>query len=349
MQYILHLTKNCNFSCDYCTVPKSDTIMDRSIWSKICDYALGNAINENEGHVTIGFYGGEPLLCKELVHEIVEYCSVISKGKNVSFDYMITTNGWLLDDDFIKFAIKNRIEIGISLDGIKVAHDLHRRTTTSLPTFKHVYRVSRDLISKIPKSYVMLTINPDTIRYLFKSIKFLYKMGFKTVSTAPNFVIDWSNNDFQELRYQYESMAEWYKNVLVNKEDFKLPLFDNKLMNHIGTDKCTPAKHRISIDVNGDIYPCIQFVERKEYIIGKVQDEVVVNSGRVCEIVHENMKGIEKCSKCNLASRCDNKCSCKNLLSNNSLSMISPKICAHEHILIPITDELWGLYGNESS
>lgn len=64
MQYILHITKDCNFNCSYCYQKKTNEYMDKSIAINLIDYAYNDAIMNHKKTATISFYGGEPLLYK---------------------------------------------------------------------------------------------------------------------------------------------------------------------------------------------------------------------------------------------------------------------------------------------
>ena len=343
MQYILHITKNCNFDCNYCYQEKSNDFMSKDIAIKIADFALEDALKKNKKSADISFYGGEPLLCKDLIFSVVAHCKEISKNTNVIFGYKMTTNGWYLDENFINFAVENNFDIALSIDGIKEVHDKHRLTSDREKTFERILEAAKLLLDKLPKSSAMMTINPDTDLYLFDSIVFLNKIGFNTIITTPNFQGQWKN--FNVLKEEYVKTADWYSQKLINGDDIKLPLFDNKLISNV-TDivqknKCVPTKYRMSIDTDGSIYPCIQYVHFKDYKYGEVLKNIMFNNKKMDEIVKEY--NIENCNGCALNDRCDNNCGCKNLSLTGNAKFVSPIVCEHERMLIPVADYLGGL------
>ena len=346
MQYILHVTNKCNFSCDYCDVPKNDSAMDKSTAFKVVDFALENALKIGHKAVCMSFYGGEPLLCKDLIYNVIDYCKDISKNTNVNFSFKLTTNGWFIDEPFLKYAKTSPIDVALSIDGIEKAHDMHRLTTDNKPTFKRVYEIAKALIAQLPDSSAMLTVNPNSVEFLLESIKFLFDNGFKIIVTTPNFSTDWTEEDLDNLKNQYEGLAAWYGEVLLEGKELHLPIFDNKIINwltpEIMSDKCIPGKYRVSVDVEGNIYPCIQYVYNKKYEIGNFNrlSQAPIDDTKLKFIVAESEKGMAECDNCALNSRCDNKCGCKNLALTGSLKKVSPLVCAHEQILIPIADAL---------
>jgi len=337
MQYILHITKDCNFDCGYCYQEKTNDFMDEAIAIKLVDFAYHDAISNNKKNATISFYGGEPLLCKELIYKVVKCCN---EKIGVTFDFKMTTNGWYLDQDFINFAQENRFDIALSIDGVKAAHDRYRVTKNKEKTFDKIVEIAKNLLEKLPDSAAMMTVDPDTANYLSESVEYLYNLGFRTIVTTPNFQGRWEN--FDVLKQEYEKTAEWYGEKLLAECNVKLPLFDNKLINNvtgmIQENKCIPMKYRMSIDTDGGIYPCIQYVHFNRYRFGMVKDEVMFDGKKMDEIAREY--SIENCEGCALRDRCDNNCGCKNLLLGNDAKVVDPIVCEHERMLIPIVDRL---------
>jgi len=59
--------------------------------------------------VTVGFYGGEPLLEFELIKKCVEYTKSIIEGKRVKFN--MTTNGTLMSDEIMDYLFENEFNV----------------------------------------------------------------------------------------------------------------------------------------------------------------------------------------------------------------------------------------------
>ena len=62
MNYIVHLTQACNLRCKYCYENKKEKEIE---FNKI-QLLIDNEINEKSDYSVITFYGGEPLLKKDL-------------------------------------------------------------------------------------------------------------------------------------------------------------------------------------------------------------------------------------------------------------------------------------------
>ena len=99
MEYIIHLTDSCNLNCTYCYENKKIKNISFESIKAICDYE----INQNSKYVNIVFYGGEPLLQKNLITQTIDY--IKSKKSKTIFYFGITTNGTLIDKKFIKYRL----------------------------------------------------------------------------------------------------------------------------------------------------------------------------------------------------------------------------------------------------
>jgi len=83
----------------------------------------------------IVFFGGEPLLCKDLIYNTVEYCKWKEKRNEGNYQFKMTTNGTLLDMDFLDFSKRENVLISLSHDGVQAAHDKHRTINHNEGTF----------------------------------------------------------------------------------------------------------------------------------------------------------------------------------------------------------------------
>lgn len=83
----------------------------------------------------ITFYGGEPFLEYNFLKEVIPY---IRERQPVPIDLNMTTNGYLLNEERIKFVVDNDIHLAISFDGTKKNHDRSRVLENNIGTFEHV-------------------------------------------------------------------------------------------------------------------------------------------------------------------------------------------------------------------
>src|ERR1035437_8426870 len=250
MHVTLHLTNNCNMKCGYCSADKRDigSMSAETAMKGIMLAAKNTPLYDNVGVV---FFGGEPLLYKDIIKSVI-YNVNETMLKNHKFSFNITTNGLLLDDEFIDFITKNNVFTAVSIDGIAVAHNLYRVDKGMLTTHERVVRNATKLLKRKPYTPAMMVLNPDTVPFLSESVKFLFEFGFRYIFTSLNYGIDWQDNDLSELKKQYELLSKLYYKWTIEEEKFYLGLFEAKIASHIKVstfqkERCDLGKKQISV------------------------------------------------------------------------------------------------------
>ncbi len=117
---VFELTQECNFRCKYCAYsgiyPENRTHKSEHMDEAIAKGALKTFSNMvfsgsriNRSNITIGFYGGEPLLKLDLIKKIVYFSKLVKDefGQEHKWSYRIATNGYLLTASQIDYFVKN--------------------------------------------------------------------------------------------------------------------------------------------------------------------------------------------------------------------------------------------------
>lgn len=114
------LGSGCNLHCQYCLqqcqdIPKLPSKINPEIYDFIRECAEQNAGNP----VGIQFYGGEPLLYFDKIHEIVK------NTESFNVTYSTITNGKLLSEKMVQFFNEHNFAVTISWDGPHVMETRH--------------------------------------------------------------------------------------------------------------------------------------------------------------------------------------------------------------------------------
>lgn len=338
MHYTLHLTDDCNMACRYCYVKKDVHYMERDT----ARAAVYLAASEG-GSRGIIFFGGEPLLCQELIYDTVAYGEKLQKSSNVRFHYKITTNGLLLDEEFLKYSTEHGVFIALSHDGVREANDANRIKKDGSGTFVQLEKAALMLLKYRPYAPVMMTVSPNTVMYYEKGVRYLYSLGFKYIICSMDYAGQWSEEDLKELKRQYVLLAELYKELTLKEDKFYLSPFEVKLSSHIHGDsyceeRCELGKKQLSVAPDGRLYPCVQFVGDEEYYIGSVHSGI--DETRRQSLYRINEQDKETCRDCAVKNRCNHHCACLNKQATGDFRKVSPVLCAHERILMPIADAM---------
>lgn len=125
----LHLTiaptLSCNFACPYCYENPKSGVMSQAVQDAIV--ALVTEEAEKRKNISIIWYGGEPLLAKNVIFNISEKIIKVCDENNAHYEASMVSNGYLLDDDTISKLKEFRINsIQITLDGPPNLHNQRR-------------------------------------------------------------------------------------------------------------------------------------------------------------------------------------------------------------------------------
>ena len=86
MNLTLHLTDNCNMDCSYCIREKCPKDMSEEVLYKACDLAFSKGTRAG-----LCFFGGEPLLKKDLIFKALDYCEKKAAETGIRFDCKMTS------------------------------------------------------------------------------------------------------------------------------------------------------------------------------------------------------------------------------------------------------------------
>lgn len=320
--FIVGITEQCNLRCSYCCYSgeykNNRTHGNRTLTSDDIDEIYDFIIKiSNKKHIRIAFYGGEPLLQYPLIQ------NAITQGQervDKCFDFSISTNGTLLNEDKIDWLVKNKVELAISIDGTRIFHNAHRVDALGIGSFDKVY----EALSYIKRSYPEYA--PSVV----------LQMTLSSYQDIVQIAKEWSNDkllrDFTPANIHglspnfsngvklvhYEEVKELYTHILDNYEAHKewgvlkvllneciaywkdRPIVDAGLPVPMAT--CMPVNTKLYIDSRKDIGICEKVADK--YRIGNVK--YGINWERANEIVEGYYKKrLERCRYCPAIRMCD--------------------------------------------
>ena len=139
MHLVLLPTEQCNFRCKYCYEAFSRGRMSVDVQEGIKNLVRKRSNDLN--FLEISWFGGEPLVAKDIVLGITEACNEAMQSQGGYFRHNISTNGYFLDlatlEELVNLGIR---EFQISLDGTKEEHDKTRILMGGQGTFDRIWR-----------------------------------------------------------------------------------------------------------------------------------------------------------------------------------------------------------------
>ena len=311
----IYTTWECNLRCKHCwvgNIEKRSTKLTMNVIGNVIDQAIGLGLR----HIKLS--GGEPLLTKPLTRFIIETAS--AKGIEIN----IETNGTLLDEEWAKFLVSNRVSVSISLDSdCEEEHDTFR----GMPGAFHASLQALDLLYALgqPAGVVMSISTPDYSKidrmvYLcvahharFLKINPIVRTG-RAEKKDKEFLFMLTPEEMLKIKNRYGRMSNQGLPVFLM---FPLGL---SVVRHIIQSPCEeihcgncPTFNLLSIMPNGDFGLCADAEIHESLRFGNVfnQDLSTVWSSHplllsLRRIIPEQLEGV--CGNCVAKSLCKGSC-----------------------------------------
>ena len=322
----LSLTENCNLRCDYCLYSgkykysrcHSIHRMSENVVNLALDFFLEHSSGLDE--VSLGFYGGEPLLEWDLIVHAVNLWKQISGGKETQFN--ITTNGLLLRGEKAKFLAEHMVQTLVSLDGPKQLHDRYRKDDRGEGSFETVIANLREARKLYPEYYrrkIRFNVIIAPPYDLFPLSRFFEENNVAAGTPFRISGVDSSENTFlsqfseQDLfiRHDFDIFREKYVETMVNNKQpshLLRQLFEGR-MREIHNRRCYEGKSSF-FPLNGicipgvtktfvDVYGNFHICEKLNPVvpIGNVWDGF--NTEKILNLVKTyHLASLKDCTQC---------------------------------------------------
>lgn len=342
----LIVTPFCNLNCSYCYYKGIEyrENMTFETAKRAVDLFCKLSIDKKEEVLYITFFGGEPLLCIELIIKIVKYIkSTCHNELNIRF--VIGTNGTLINKEIADFLNEHNFIIHVSLDGNKNSHSLNRRDNSN----RTFYSAITDGIGMLNKenTYAATVVRVNSVNEFFSNIKYIYDLSISRIIVSCDFSDKWDNNTFKILKNQYKKCAVLYKSYYKNNSDFFFSLFDDKInlyLTHSSYKQtcCKIGENNFVVAPKGDLFPCTRFANRSignDYSTGNIFTGINHNTVKLIKESLENDK--KECTTCTIKNMClGNSCSCISYSTTGSIDGINPFVCEHERFVVGLAKSI---------
>ncbi len=332
----LQVTQQCNLRCAYCAFSgiyeknrtHSGKRMSLETAKKAIDFFLDRSTEKPE--ITIGFYGGEPLLEFDLIQKTVTYAKSKTEGRKIQFN--MTTNGTLLSQPVVDYLVEEGFNIAISLDGSKEEHDTNRKFANGQGSFDVIIRNIKNIKERYPAFYnrlqIMTTINPYidlgcVLEYFSTDDVFSDKyIIFNSMDERDlKEQISYNEKYFRIRAYEYVKMLFWLTgkledkyisplskgmlgSIVLRKQNLHKGNLMSPVMHHNGP--CEPGVHRLFVRVDEALFPCERINDQLAYFqIGTLDDgfdleqmKKILNIGQLTESACRECWNFQDCSIC---------------------------------------------------
>lgn len=328
----LHIAHDCNLRCRYCFAGTGAfggdrSLMDLTVGKKAIDFLF--SASRNRRHIEVDFFGGEPLLNFQVVKDLVNYGQEKARRENKIIKFTLTTNGVLLTEDVQDFLNDNNISAVLSLDGRREVNDKMRPFANNEGSYEKIKDKFLKFVEKRNHQdyYVRGTFTRHNLDFA-QDVQHLAQLGFKEISVEPvvgdpNLDYVFQEEDLPILKEQYEELTRYYLKCWENGKGFNFFHFNVDLSQGPCLPKrlsgCGAGNEYLAVSPQGDLYPCHQFVGRKEFKLGSVftgieKEEIPKDFG------NSHVLQKEECMKCWARYYCSGGCHANNLAFRGSLT-----------------------------
>jgi uncharacterized protein len=315
---ILNLTSGCNLSCKYCfaETEKKHQTMSLDIAKKAIDNMLLQEGETNE--YSIYFFGGEPLLKKELVRQITEYAyQEITQKCHKKVAFRINTNATLIDNPICSLFKQYNFQVTVSIDGPMKLHDTNRIYANGKGSYDKVMENISLLKDNHIATNLRATFNPKvqhlvSIFDFFERIALPYTYSFTINSDYKANAADtyFPEDQLQIIDEELKKVMDYFVAKIVNRETVFCTEIIRTLntikQKQIRTHSCEAGRSSLTVDETGAYFICQNSLPYKQTSIGNVNEGI--DKEALQKFRSKELKEVSGCTHCTIRNLCVGGC-----------------------------------------
>lgn len=339
----------CNLDCSYCFFLSKELLYPGDRF-RMADDLLENYIRQTiesqpGQDVVLAFQGGEPTLMGIGFFERAIEHARAHQRPDQTISLTIQTNGVLIDDRWADFLAKHHFLVGISIDGPRSMHDIHRVDKAGRPTFDRVIAGFETLQRHQVETNVLCTVNSANAEHPLEVYRF-FRDDLQTdfiqfipvverIDETNVQIADPGWGDSNSDRTLYVNAGSEVTDRSVGPEQwgsFLSVVFDEWVRHDVGEvfvghfdaalaswlgiqpsmcvlrETCGAA---VALEHNGDLYSCDHFVE-PDHLVGNITNTHMVElMSSPQQVAFGNAKRDslpEYCRRCEVRFACNGEC-----------------------------------------
>lgn len=184
-------TWQCELRCTYCFIPKQD---GRVMSVETMERAIDMLLSTERPDVILQFFGGEALMEWELVRHALEYGSSRAAALGKTIRFIISSNGWSLDEERLAILSAFPVKLELSLDGDPATQNKFRPAFEGGDSYEHsiVPRARAIVASGLPHDVIMV-VHPNDVRRLRENFFHIAALGFDRIQINFALGFPWSD------------------------------------------------------------------------------------------------------------------------------------------------------------
>lgn len=311
----------CNLKCDYCFY--RDETERRSfgdcgiMTAKTQELMVKRAFEQPAECVSFAFQGGEPTLAG--LDYFRRHAELLKKyGGRTKIFNTLQTNGLLIDDEWAEFLAVNRYLVGLSLDGNKATHDLHRTDKDGNGSFNRVVRAASVLKRHGVEFNILCVVTKAVARHADAVLNYFLKNDYRYLQFIPCLSPfgggeEWVSAD-DYAGFLIACFDKYYREIRAGRF-LSIRTFDDyiSVLAGRGTASCGMNGRcgaYFTVEADGSVFPC-DFYVLDGYCGGNLGSDSLENIGRskaFCGFMRESLPLPFECRACKWYALCKGGC-----------------------------------------
>ncbi len=315
---VVNITTGCNLRCKYCFAD-CGPFKGENMTEEVMDATIDSMLSMPQVKViTFEFQGGEASTNVAGMRKFIEKAEAVKANYDKLVKYRTEINCVSVTQELIDLVKEFNVSVGVSLDGPKEMTDQTRVDINGVGAFDRIEAGIKKLRDNgIYIDGAVCTIGQHNVHYPRQLMEYFDQVGMNFKPRPVNILGREKEN---HLTTKPGEWAECFKEMHqmkdeVDVENFSVHIFEENVYTPIRDYiclryPCGAARELVSVNPNGDVFPCDGFKGESKFVMGNVLNEKIedmLKKPEIIELRHRTAASIEKCSKCMFRGMC---CSC---------------------------------------
>ncbi len=312
-------TSDCNFKCIYCFEKNviQPIYMNEEVENNIIQYVKNKILDIK--HISICWYGGEPLLGYESIKRISKAVIKICEENHVTYSAGMSTNGYLLSEERVRELTELKVEhYQITIDGGCQVHNKRRGLKNGVGSYDTILKNLKMLTENDEVSIsIRMNVDKDNVRDIYDVLEMV-----ESISQNDNVNCYLGHVDAIEGCYgeetclsneEYTNLSKDFSELL--KEKNLPPIYYEEYPQTLLGGCIATTGNGLLINADGRIYKCWNEIGDESHCVGDINDpewEEKYRSEYMKFMAYDPMAD-EECSDCKYLPLCMGGCPYKRI------------------------------------
>jgi uncharacterized protein len=340
----LFLTEACNLACPYCFAASGQ---GGQMSAELARQAVDWLVAQPAERLHITFWGGEPLLRRDLLRELIERAKRGAASQHKSITFSLPTNATLLDEQTAGWLADEGVHIFLSIDGDAVAQAERPRRDGGSSHAAAVAGLRAATAAQGRAPAVRMTLAPRNAGRAAESVAFFAAEGVREVLAYAAFDQRWSESELADFARGQRELARWLVDAIRASVDPRrevprlrawIPILQRlqrgSRRRRAGTLRhCGAGDELLALRVDGRWAPCHRFVFYDDrgaprYDGGTLEAPAASAAiDRLGTLQIEQLEGETRCIDCDLFDVCTIGCVAIGVGAAGGPEQIPPVAC----------------------